>query len=85
MSFDHWQESHEKVAKDVPVLSLEITAIKAEYRKQTWDDIATVTVAKISILNHLIKGKLLCYHGMHYVCSDWLKCYPRCPWITAHK
>lgn len=61
MSFDQWKET---VDEDNPVLSLEIGAIKVDYRKQTWDDVAKVTVAKISILNHLIDGKLLHHHDV---------------------
>ena len=71
---DQWQETN-KDAEDVPVLSLEISTIKAEYRKQTWDDVATVTVAKLSILNHLVDGRLLWYVLMVYVlmtCSSRL-------------
>ena len=65
---DQWQETN-KDAEDVPVLSLEISTIKAEYRKQTWDDVATVTVAKLSILNHLVDGRLLWY-CVNGVCVD---------------
>lgn len=65
---DQWQETN-KDAEDVPVLSLEISTIKAEYRKQTWDDVATVTVAKLSILNHLVDGRLLWYY-VNDVCVD---------------
>ena len=65
---DQWQETN-KDAEDVPVLSLEISTIKAEYRKQTWDDVATVTVAKLSILNHLVDGRSLWY-CVNGVCVD---------------
>lgn len=59
ISFDQWKESSKGVTEDVSILSLEINIIKAEYRKQTWDNVAMVTVAKISILNHLIDGMIL--------------------------
>ncbi|XP_065918579.1 intermembrane lipid transfer protein VPS13C-like isoform X2 [Dysidea avara] len=52
ISFDHCNKSSE----DTPVVSLEINTVKADYRKQTWDDVAVVTVAKISILSHLLDG-----------------------------
>lgn len=59
VSFDQWQDSSKGATEDVPALNLEVTAIKAEYRKQTWDNVATVTVAKMSILDHLTDGKVL--------------------------
>jgi len=54
ISFDHCDKS---TAEVTPVVSLEINTVKADYRKQTWDDVAVVTVAKISILSHLLDGK----------------------------
>ena len=53
ISFDQCNKS----TQDTPVVSLEISTVKADYRKQTWDDVAVVTVAKISILSHLLDGK----------------------------